>query len=343
MKDIAQDLGLSLITISKALRGHPDISDKTRERILQRVKELNYRPNFAARSLATGHSFLVGLVVPDLLQPFFTEIAKSLSNVLKDHDYFLLISSYDQDPDMEVKEIDLLRSLNVDALVLASCRPSPDALEPLKGGEPLLVLIDRHFEGFVSHYVGVDDVKVGMLATSHLIDIGKRKIAHIRGPKTSPGEERFQGYLQTLRKHKIPFRQEYVFQMPLGDIDIRKQAAEGMNLLLNLPQRPDAVFCFSDTIAIGAMDAICNRGLRIPDDVAVIGCGNLPNDSAFRVPLSSIDQHSKEIGERTGKLLLSLFAKKGRAKVRNIILEPELVVRESTRAPHRTPKNATRS
>src|SRR5581483_9347426 len=121
MKDIARDLGVSVITISKVLRNHPDVGDQTRERVLARVKELDYRPNLAARSLATGRTYLIGLVVPDLLHPFFAEIAKALSEVLRESGYYLIVSSSDEDSELEEKEIDQLLARRLDTLIIASC------------------------------------------------------------------------------------------------------------------------------------------------------------------------------------------------------------------------------
>src|SRR5246127_2149010 len=126
MKDIARDLGVSVITISKVLRNHPDISDETRERVLARVKELDYRPNLAARSLVTGRTYLVGLVVPDLLHPFFAEIAKSLSEALRKSGYYLIVSSSEEDADMEEEEINQLLARRLDILIIASCRTTVD-------------------------------------------------------------------------------------------------------------------------------------------------------------------------------------------------------------------------
>ena len=124
MKDIARDLGVSVVTISKVLRDHPDVGEQTRERVLARVKELDYRPNLAARSLVTGRTYLVGLVVPDLLHPFFAEIAKSLSDALRQNGYSLIVSSSDEDPDLEEQEINHLLARRLDTLIIASCRSS---------------------------------------------------------------------------------------------------------------------------------------------------------------------------------------------------------------------------
>src|ERR1041384_2265039 len=126
LKDIARDLGVSAVTVSKVLRNHPDIGGETRERVLARVKELDYRPNQAARSLVTGRTYLVGLVVPDLLHPFFAEIAKSISGVLREKGYHLIISSSEEDPDLEEQEIDKLLTRGLDTLIVASCRSTAE-------------------------------------------------------------------------------------------------------------------------------------------------------------------------------------------------------------------------
>ena len=126
MKDIARDLGVSVVTVSKVLRNHSDISEETRERVLARIKELDYRPNLAARSLVTGRSYLVGLVVPSLLHPFFAEVAKAISETLRQHGYYLIISSSEEEPELEEQEIDHLLERRLDTLIIASCRTTVD-------------------------------------------------------------------------------------------------------------------------------------------------------------------------------------------------------------------------
>ena len=135
MRDIAKDLGVSVITVSKVLRNHPEVGHDTRERVLARVKELDYRPNLAARSLVTGRTYLVGLIVPDLLHPFFAEIAKSLSDVLRKSGYFLIIASSEEDPDLERQEVDQLLARQLDTLIIASCRPTAELVVRIEPAE----------------------------------------------------------------------------------------------------------------------------------------------------------------------------------------------------------------
>jgi LacI family transcriptional regulator, galactose operon repressor len=333
MKDIAKTLGVSVVTVSKVLRNHPDIGDATRERVLRRIKELDYRPNLAARSLVTGRSYLVGLVVPDLLHPFFAEVAQALSDILRQNGYYLIISSSEEDPELEEREIDQLLARGLDALVVASSRPTVELFFRIeKQGTPY-VLIDRSFRGLSANFVGVDDEAVGFLATKHLVDVGCRQIAHIRGPENSPGLQRLEGYKRVLMQEGLRLSSDYIVPQRKVDIDSRQHGAEAAEKLLKLKPRPDGIFCYNDPLAMGAIDYVLDHGLKVPEDVAIIGCGNLHYDSSLRVPLSSIDQHSQIIGEEAARLTLGILKSKVPPRPENVILQPVLVVRASTQ-PH---------
>jgi len=330
MKDIAKDLGVSLITISKVLRNHPDIGEETRERVLARVKELDYRPNLAARSLVTGRSYLVGLVVPDLLHPFFAEVAKSLSEVLRQSGYYLIVSSSDEDPELEEVEINHLLARRLDTLIIASCRTTVDVFFHIEKQNIPYVLIDRCLPGLSTNFVGVDDELVGMLATKHLVDIGCKRIAHICGPEISPGIRRMEGYKRALSQAGMKVMDDYVITQRKGDVGTKQGGAEAMRQLLSLEPRPDGLFCFNDPLAMGAMNYALDHGVRIPEDLAIVGCGNLHYDDSLRVPLSSIDQHSRKIGEEAARIALRILNSKAPLKPESLVMQPELIVREST-------------
>jgi len=342
MKDIARDLGVSIVTVSKALRNHPDIGDETRKRVLDRVKELNYTPNLAARGLVTGRTYLVGLVVPDLLHPFFAQIAKSLSRALLKKGYCLTISTSEENPELEGQEVDRLLGRRLDALVIASSCTNSAIVERIqKQGTPV-VLIDRRFSDLDSNYVGIDDEAVGALATEHLIQVGCKRIAHLRGPENSPGMGRLKGYLDALARYRVRCLPGYVSKQRMVDVQSRESGADLMRQLLTLSPRPDGVFCYNDPMAIGAIHAILDAGLRVPEDIAVIGSGNLHYDTELRVPLSSIDQRTEQIGERAGRLALSLLESKARPRNKTFILQPELVIRASTDRKRAATKSAAK-
>ena len=331
MKDIADYLGLSVVTISKVLRNHPDIGEETRKRVLKRVKELNYEPNILARSLVTGRSFLIGLIVPDLLHPFFAEVAEGLSSTIRSKGYSLIVTSSEEDPDMEQREIRHLRTRRLDALVIATTRTELADSDPLFQKDEIVVFIDRRLPRSVANYVGTDNIAAGRIATDHLIDIGCKRIAHICGRNNSTGIDRLEGYRRALEARKLPLNLDYVIRRLHVDTRSIEEGAEAMRLLLKRTPRPDGVFCYNDPLAIGAMKTILDAGLRIPADIALIGCGNLHYDGCLRIPLSSIDQHSRQIGQKAGKLVLSLIESKQRLAPKSYVLDPVLVVRTSSK------------
>jgi LacI family transcriptional regulator len=331
LKDIAQDLGVSLVTVSKALRNHPDISEETRERVLRRVEELNYRPNLAARALVTGKTHLMGLVVPDLVHSFFSQIANAISKALREHRYSLVITSSQEDPELERLEIDQLLAQGVDCLFIATTQLTLESFLRIEEQETPYILMDRKLPELVANFVGVDDECVGYLATKHLVEIGCRRIAHIGIPYLSPALGRLEGYRRALRHYGVQVPAEYVITRPHGDDAGDTTGYDLMKKLLGLRPLPDAVFCHNDPMALGAMKAILGAGLRIPEDIAIIGCGNVGYSDCLRAPLTTIDQDCEGIGERAARLAFDLLESQTHPEPKTILLEPRLVVRDSTR------------
>jgi len=331
MKDIARDMGLSTVTISKALRGHPDIAEATRKRVLKRMEELHYQPNFAARALITGRSWTIGLVVPDLLHPFFAHVAKAISAAVRGHGYGLIITSSEEDPELERHEIEQLLARRVDALLIASAQGTVESFRRIEKRRTPYILIDRRFEGLPANFVGVDDEAAGLLATTHLIEQGCRRIAHIRGPETSTALGRLAGFTQALAAAgRAPLPGHIVSIGASGDDRGAPGGYEATRKLLGLKRIPDGVFCFNDPIALGAMRAILDAGLRIPEDIAVVGCGNVLYSDFLRVPLSSIDQESAAIGRHAAELALALVNANSPVRRKTLLLTPTLVVRASS-------------
>jgi LacI family transcriptional regulator len=330
LKDIAVDLGLSVVTISKVLRNHPDIAEETRQRVLKRVQEVDYQPNITARSLVTGRSYLIGLVVPSLLHPFYAELAKALSAAVGRLGFSTIISSSEEDPELEAREIQHLTGRRLDALVVASVGMNIQPLLRLERHGVPYVLIDRELPGLSANFVGSNDEAAGHMATEHLIDQKCKVVAHIRGRENSTGARRFRGYRRALELRGIPYAESLVVGCSTVDVNSVRQGAEAMRRLLKRRPAPEGVFVYNDPLAIGAVAEILASGLRIPEDIAVIGCGNLHYDDALRIPLSSVDQKSQAIGERTAEILLGILESKERPQPRSIILDPSLAIRASS-------------
>lgn len=331
MKDIANDLGISVVTVSKVINNHRDISPATRERVLRRIKELNYQPSLHAQGLAFGRTLMVGLVVPDLIHAFFSEVAQSISGVIRKKGYSLLVASSDEEPELENLEIQQMIQRHVDVLIVASCQTDPATFRNVVQEKVPLILIDRSFSDFDGHFVGTNDVLIGELATDHLVGLGRRRIAHISGHKVSTANDRLEGYRRALKRHKIPYAAKYVVHRSLGDKAGDESGKLAMEKLLALNPRPDAVFCYNDPAAIGAMNAILGAGLRIPEDIAVVGSGNIRYAESLRVPLSSVDVPRTSLGEQVGELALKLTTPQKDLRNQKIIIQPKLIIRDSTR------------
>jgi LacI family transcriptional regulator len=286
------------------------------------MKELNYQPNMMARGLASGRTYTVGLVVPDLVHPFFAEFAKALSGVLRTANRALILASSEEDPEIERQEIRTLLHRGVDVLLIASCQANLRNFYELGDARTPYVLFDRNFPHLAAHFVGSDDVAVGEMATRHLVDIRRKRIAHIGGKNTSPSFDRLRGYKNVLIACGLPTPESYVVARDVAGF-------QAMQELLKLQQRPDAVFCYNDLTALGAIDATLQSGLRVPEDVAFIGCGNLRYANYLRVPLSSIDHGTAELGRLAGEFVLELSANPEQ-EPKSMLAPSRLVARAST-------------
>jgi LacI family transcriptional regulator len=329
MIDIARDLGVSLMTVSKALRSHSDISEQTRARVMKRARELDYRPNWIARSLVTRRTYVIGLVIPDLMHSFFAEVAKGVTRKFEPLNYQIVIANSDENAAIEERQVELLMARSVDGLIIASSQPSGrrTLFATLASRGVPYVLIDRSPSGLDANFVGVKDEEIGAMATEHLIEQGCRRIAHIRGPAIAPGTGRLRGYGRALARHGLKAPPEYVVSGQHSD----GSGYEAMRQLLKLTPPPDGVFCYNDPVAAGAIKAVLEMGLNVPNDVAIIGAGNVHYSDLLRVPLSTIDQSSSAIGETAAELLVTCIESKTPVPVKRILIAPQLIVRESSR------------
>jgi LacI family transcriptional regulator len=327
LKDIARDLDVSVMTVSKVVRGCADVGAETRSRVLARIKELNYQPNWVARSLAARRTFMIGLIVPDLMHSFFAEIAKGVSSAIRPLGYDVVICNSEEDGSVESSEVDRLLARQVDGLILASAQPpsSLEVFERIEARNVPYVLIDRRFVEARAPYVGADDEAIGRMATNHLIERGCRLIAHIAGPPITTGLGRLKGYREALHQAGIQVPDEYV--VSAVDDATGYQAAQR---LLTLNPRPDGIFGYNDPTAAGAMKAALEARIGIPESLKVIGVGNVHYSDLLRVPLSTIDQSSAAIGNQAADILVKVIGAKRRRPPRTVIIEPTLVVREST-------------
>jgi len=329
MLDIARDLKVSVVTVSKALRNQGKISAATRKRVLRRAKELHYQMNWVARSLVTRRTYTIGLLLPEITHPFFAEIARAVTQTVRPHGYHVIISYFEEDPELELSEADSLLARQVDGLIIASAQPVHclDLFQRIQRRKVPYVLIDRPITGLRASFVGVDNRAIGRLATEHLIARGCRRIGHLRGPEMGIATERFEGYRRALAKGGLRVSARYVVAGGHGD----EAGYEGMRQLLQVRPIPDGVFCYNDPIAIGAIKAILEAGLKVPNDISVVGAGNVHYSDVLAVPLTTVDQGTCQIGTRAAELLIEQIALKRPVRSKSVLIPPTLVERESSR------------
>ncbi len=288
---------------------------------------MKYRPNQFARALTTNHSYLIGIVVPDLMHSYFAEICRGVESHARPAGYQNLICSTDEEARKEIDEIEALLS-RTDGLIVASALSPAEAkfYRRLLSEGANIVLIDRVLDGLRCSAVTTDDVQVGRLATEHLVKLGHRKIGHLRGTNVSTSIKRLQGYQKAMSKAGLGSGKKLVHDCGFTESDgytaMKKWMASG--------DLPTAIFAANDPAAIGAMAAAGEAGLKVPDDVAFVGAGSIHYGDMLRVPLTTVSWSKAAMGQAAATLLLdSIRGKKKTRGHRSITIPPELLIRQS--------------
>jgi LacI family transcriptional regulator len=289
---------------------------------------MNYRPNQHARALATNRSYLLGLIVPDLMHSYFAELLRSIESVARPAGFQIVICNTEEDATRELSEVEALLH-RTDGLIVASALASADAKpygKMIKEGAKI-VLIDRELQLMRCPAVTTDNVQVGRLATEHLLSLGHRRVGHLRGNATAVAAERLEGYRRALAARELPFDPSLVRECGFLEGDGHK----AMRCWLAEGTFPRAIFAANDPAAIGAMRAIEEAGLRVGADLAVVGGGNIHYGDMLRVPLTTVSWSRAEMGQAAATLLIKMIKDERHAGkgARRITIEPELIVRQS--------------
>jgi LacI family transcriptional regulator len=332
IRDVARKAGVSASTVSRVLNARPDVAPVTRERVLEIIEELDYHPNAQAVSLSRRHTGVVGLVVPDVISPFCTSVIESVQNALKAHGYWMLLVANQVNPQEQARlQADLVSELwrgrRIDGLlVLIPVEASLALLRAMaREGFPS-VLIDMQYDGTGLNYIAVDNYRGGYLGTEHLLRLGYRDIAILCGPNWMPvSRDRLAGYKAALQDWGVPVCSEWIVPGLGFDEETGRHA---MRILLSASRRPRAVFAASDRVAFGAMAVLDREGLRVPDDIALIGFDDIPAAAAFRPPLTTVRQPLEHMGRLAVEHLCRLLSGETRDLLQTV-MEPEMRVRVS--------------
>jgi len=328
IKDIAKELGVSINTVSRALNDKPDVSEDTRQRILETADRLGYVPNTLARSLVAGETCTIGLICSDLVNPFYARIAQGVEETARADGYTTIIASTNEDDAAERKAVDLMRSKRVDGIVISPTQMNHDHIARLNQEHIPFILVNRHIDEIITDYVINNNQHGAYQSVQHLISLGHRRIAHVTGPlRISSVRERINGYKQALEENGIHYDPTLVIHTDLT-------LESGYKIVLKLLQaknRPSAIFAYSDHLSIGAIKAIRELDLIIPGDISLCGYDDIEYAQFLEIPLTTVRQPMYEIGQRAVFYLLEMIrAVDFTPGTHQEILEPELIVREST-------------
>jgi DNA-binding LacI/PurR family transcriptional regulator len=325
IQGVADRAGVSIATVSRVFADPQAVSDTLRLRVEEAARTLSYRPSRAARSLRAGTSQSVGVVIPDLENPFFTAVVRGIEVVLRAAGYMLLLANSDEDAAREREVLQTLRADGVDGIIFVPINAARDAYRDVLAPPLQVVAVDRSPGNFRPDLVTVDNLDGTRRGVEHLFGLGHRDVALLGGPsRHSTAKERERGYHEALRAAGRPIRPELVHYG-----DFREEGGyDGMKALLALPKRPTAVFVANNLMTLGAFRAVHEAGTRIPDELALVGFDDMPWATSLNPPLTAVSQPSQEIGSSAADLLLDRIARPERA-TRHVILETSLVVRAS--------------
>jgi LacI family transcriptional regulator len=326
LSDVAKIAGVTMMTVSRAINNKPGVGANVRRQILDIAKEIDYQPNQIARGLATNQTNTVGLVVPDNTNPFFAQIARGVEDQAYESGYNIFLINTVEDPIREKKALDSLWGKGVDGLILCSSRLPGNRLKQEIEHFSAAVLLNRELKVPLRTTISVNlnDRLSGQLAVAHLIKQKRQKLAYINGPASSrSGQKRLEGFRMGLESANILFDDQLV-ERSAPDMQSGYKAAK--NLLTAHPDI-DAIYAFNDLVAVGALTYCAEHGIRVPQDIAIIGNDDISLAEMIRPQLTTVHFNENYIGRLVMRTLLELIS--GEASLTTIQIEPELYVRES--------------
>jgi LacI family transcriptional regulator len=329
MSDVAREAGVSLMTVSRVVNNKGEISQETRQMVQDVIERLGYRPSGIARSLAGGQTYTIGLVVPDIANPYFSGIAHGVASVANVEGFGVLLCDCEEDTSLELTMLDVLEEKRVDGVIVAAPRTRTEELLPILARHQNVVVINRLFEEtdtpVASGYVLNNDMTGAYLSTCHLLGSGHQVIGFLAGPASSYGSmRRLVGYRTALEENGLEVISEIV-RYCIPTVDGGKDATTQL-----IQEHPEitALFCFNDLVAIGALQSCHQLDLSVPADLAVIGYDDIPMASWVTPTLTTCKVNFEDMGKKATRLLFN-HINNCAGNCKNIVLEPQIVIRDS--------------
>ena len=328
--DIAKELNISAATVSRALNKNPKISEATRKLVSETAARLNYKQNKLALSLKTGKSNNIGVIVPRIDSNFFASIIRSIEEELYPHKYNVIICQTNEDENREIDNVNTLLNAQVDGILMSISNTSSEndrVITKVLEKKVPIIFFDRkkNIDGVST--VTINDFNAAYAATKHLIDEGCKEIAYLTGDRSLEiYENRYLGYCQALKDHGLTLNDDFVIRTR-SKVEAGQQAVKK---LMSMKPKPDALFSSSDFAALGAIQELKAQGYRIPEDICVVGFGNEPFTKFMELTISTVDQCTTEMGKIAAQVLLEQMENTEVAIEKKVVLNPELIIRESS-------------
>jgi len=328
IKDIANLSGVSKSTVSRVINNRKYVSKKNRERVSNIINETGYIPNNIARSLVTNKTYAIGLIIPDITNPFYSETAKIIEDTIRELGYSLIICNTDNRSDLQNDYINILKQRKIDGIIFGSVRINDTNVTNLSVQELPYITYHRKLKNENTNYIISDDITGIKIAVKYLVDLGHKNIAYISGPTSfSTGINRLNGFIEARNIFNLNNSNDLIKKGGYSEY----QSWQATKAIINLTPRPSAIIAANDLMAISALDCILHHGLSVPKDISLIGYDNINLASHARIQLTTISIDKKNMAKKTANLLIKeIINKKNSSKLIQIKLKPKLIVRKTT-------------
>ncbi len=330
IKDIAEKLNISVSTVSRALKDNHEISAQTRKLVQDLAKQLGYKPNPIAVALKTHKSHTIGVIVPQIVSTFFATVVKTIEEVADQHGYNVLVISSNESFQKEQKSIEVLMANRADGIILSLSHETKnfDHIKMIQDSGTPVVLFDRTTEEINASRVVTDGITAAFQAVQHLVSEGCERIALLCGPENiTIGGNRIKGYEKALEANHLAVKPELICHCTDFTVEAGKKATQQ---LLAQDPKPDGIFGITDDLAIGAIEAIKEKGIHIPKEIAIVGFSNTKRSRYMNPTVSSINQFPEKIGRIAAELLFEQLSNSKHIQIKKEVVNCELVVRESS-------------
>ncbi len=326
IRDVAKRAGVSAITVSRVINNSGVVNAATRERVNRAIEELGYVPNSLAKSFRSSQTCLIALVLSDITNPFWTTIARGVEDTAEKNGFHVILCNSDENPEKESNYLQVLLQRRVDGIIIAPTTNDKNRFLMLKRHGLPCVLLDRRVDGFKCDTIVSNGREGARKMTLHLLRLGYQRIAIVAGPHTiSTAQERVEGYCQALQENQVPIEAGLIVR----DTYRQESGYASVKQLLKQERRPEAIFAGNNFIAVGALHAIRELGMQIPEDVALVGFDDIPQGSLISPALTVVSQPAYKMGVSAAESLIARLSGKYRGKPRDIVFDTSIIIRES--------------